>query len=42
VPKSGKPDFDAVHPSFETAAHRNLLLPISTLLVAEVGQARLR
>jgi methionine-rich copper-binding protein CopC len=29
-------------PSFETAAHRNRLLPISTLYVAEVGQARLR
>src|SRR5260221_5781022 len=29
-------------PSFETAAHRNRLFPILTLLVAEVGQARLR
>src|SRR5258708_5485423 len=29
-------------PSFETAANRNRLLPISTLLVAEVGQARFR
>jgi hypothetical protein len=31
VPKSGRPDFGAVRPSFETAAHRNRLLPISTL-----------
>src|SRR6266481_4416256 len=38
----GWPRVPAVHPSFETAAHRNRLLPISTLRLAEVGQARLR
>src|SRR5262245_5904634 len=40
----GEPHRDRSHlsPSFETPAHRNRRLPISTLQIAEVGQVRLR
>src|SRR5258706_16171646 len=35
------PTSGAVHPSFEAAAHRNRLFPISSLLVAIIGHTRI-
>src|SRR5712675_2768030 len=40
VSKDGRESLPCIHPS--RRGHRNRLLPISTLYVAEVGQARLR